>query len=155
MSAKVGGWLAAALAPSSNGGRYFFFARRFFQDRPYLVEGDADDVIDGFERHEADGETGRALRVHFGRDVAAARADRDLQVALAGRRRVHCMKNIHGDGEQFVESKNNDPFQQKNVFILIPGPFQVVTPKRPPSGVTTHRLGTPTLRSFKTTPLKN
>lgn len=132
MSAKVGGWLAAALAPSSNGGRYFFFARRFFQDRPYLVEGDADDVIDGFERHEADGETGRALRVHFGRDVAAARADRDLQVALAGRRRVHCMKNIHGDGEQFVESKNNDPFQQKKRFHIDSWPVSGRDPKTTP-----------------------
>ena len=47
-----------------------------------FVEGDVDDVVGALERHEADDEPGRALRVHLRRDVAASSADRYLEVAL-------------------------------------------------------------------------
>jgi len=46
-------------------------------------------VVGRLQRDEADGEAGVALRVHLRRDVVAARADRDLQVALARLARVN------------------------------------------------------------------
>ena len=49
----------------------------------FLVEGDVDDVVGALERHEANDEPGRALRVHLCRDVAAASADRYFEVTLA------------------------------------------------------------------------
>lgn len=55
----------------------------------HLVEVDVDHVVGRLQRDEADGEAGVALRVHLRRDVVAARADRDLQVALARLARVN------------------------------------------------------------------
>ena len=59
------------------------FRSKWSSGHEFLVEGDVDDVVGALERHEANDEPGRALRVHLRRDVAAASADRYFEVTLA------------------------------------------------------------------------
>ena len=75
-----------------NFGQFFFFRRSFLQFTWYsfFVEGDGNDVIDGFQRYEADGEARTALRMYFGRYIPASSADGDFQITFACLAGVDC-----------------------------------------------------------------
>jgi hypothetical protein len=70
----------------------FLFRRSFLQFTWYsfFVEGDGNDVIDGFQRYEADGEARTALRMYFGRNIPAPSADGDFQITFACLAGINC-----------------------------------------------------------------
>lgn len=54
----------------------------------FLVELDADNMVQGFERYKTDRELGIAVWVNLGRYISATGRDGDFQVTLARLRRV-------------------------------------------------------------------
>lgn len=63
-----------------------------------LVEGDIDDMIDSLQRHKADDEFSRALRMDLCRNVSSSSRDCNLEVALASFAGIHCELHCLANG---------------------------------------------------------